>query len=110
MQRDLQQCFHTKESRVKRHFPTAFSQNIKQFREKVKTLFRFSDPEAASRLVLARSNRSEMDDERYGYEESRREEARLYKEKALRDTRIRDTHEVEEFKRAPGVNARCRDT
>ena len=46
-----------------------------------------------------------MDNVRYGYEESRREQARLHeelaqREKALRDTRIRNIHEVEKLKRA----------
>ena len=53
----------------------------------------------------AHSNRLEMDYVNYGYEETRREEARLHedlaqREKALRDTRIRNIHEVEEMKRA----------
>ena len=46
-----------------------------------------------------------MDNVNYGYEESRREQARLHEElaqrqKALRVTRIRNIHEVEELKRA----------
>ena len=46
-----------------------------------------------------------MSNVNYGYEESRREQASLHedldqREKALRDTRIRDIHEVEELKRA----------
>ena len=46
-----------------------------------------------------------MDYVNYGYEESRREQARLHeefaqREKALRDTRIRNVLEVEELKRA----------
>ena len=46
-----------------------------------------------------------MDDLSYEYEESRREQARLHqelaqREEALRDTRIRNVHEVEELKRA----------
>ena len=53
----------------------------------------------------AHSNRSEMDNANYWCEESGREEARLHeelaqREKALRDTRIRNIHEVEELKRA----------
>ena len=49
-----------------------------------------------------------MDDVNYGYEESRREQARLHeelaqREKALRDTRIRNIHEVEDLKRAQGI-------
>ena len=51
------------------------------------------------------SNRLEMDNVNYGYEESRREQPRLHeelaqREKALRDTRIRKILEVEELKRA----------
>ena len=51
------------------------------------------------------SNRLEMDNVNYGYEESRREQARLHeelaqREKALRDTRIRNIHEVEKLRRA----------
>ena len=46
-----------------------------------------------------------MSNVNHGYEESRREQARLYeelaqREKALRGTRIRNIHEVEELKRA----------
>ena len=46
-----------------------------------------------------------MDDVNYGNEEPIREQARLHeelgqREKALRDTRIRNIHEVEELKRA----------
>ena len=46
-----------------------------------------------------------MDNVKYGYEESPREQARLHeelaqREKALRDARIRNFHEVEELKRA----------
>ena len=53
----------------------------------------------------AHSNRLEMDNVNYGYEEHRREQARLHeelaqREKPLRDTRIRNIHEVEEWKRA----------
>ena len=53
----------------------------------------------------AHSNRLNMDNGNYGYQESRREQARLreelaQREKALRDTRIRNVHEVEELKRA----------
>ena len=53
----------------------------------------------------AHSNLLEMDYVKYRYEESRREQARLHeelaqREKALRDTRIRNIHEVEELKRA----------
>ena len=52
----------------------------------------------------AHSNRLEMDNVNYGYEESRREKARLHeelaqREKAVRDTRIRNIHEVGEVKR-----------
>ena len=53
----------------------------------------------------ARSNRLEMDCKLWN-EESRREQARFHKEllaqreKALRDTRIRNIHEVEELKRS----------
>ena len=52
----------------------------------------------------AHSNRLELDSLNCGYEESRREQARLHeelaqREKALRDTRIRNIHEVEELKR-----------
>ena len=51
------------------------------------------------------SNRLEMGSVNCGYEESRREQARLHEElaqweKAVRDTRIRNIHEVEELKRA----------
>ena len=50
------------------------------------------------------SNRLEIFCTNQGCEESRREQARLYegwaqREKALRDTRIRNIHEVEELKR-----------
>ena len=53
----------------------------------------------------AHSNRVELDSENCGYEESRREQAQLHEElaqrgEALRDTRIRNIHEVEELKRA----------
>ena len=53
----------------------------------------------------AHSNRLELDSVNYGAEESRREQARLHeelaqREKALRDTRIRNIHEMEELKRA----------
>ena len=46
-----------------------------------------------------------MDYVNYGYEESRREQASLHeklaqREEALRETRIRSIHEVEELKRA----------
>ena len=46
-----------------------------------------------------------MDNVNCGYEESRREQARLHeelaqREKALRETRIRSIHEVEKLKRA----------
>ena len=55
--------------------------------------------------IQTHSNLSEMDNVKYGYEESRREQARLHeelaqREKALRDTRLRNFHEVEELKRA----------
>ena len=51
------------------------------------------------------SQRLELDDAHGGYEESRREQVRLpeefvMKEKALRDTRIRGIHEMEELRRA----------
>ena len=50
----------------------------------------------------------EMDNVNYGYEESRREQARLHEElaqraKSLRDTRIRNVHKVEELKRAQEI-------
>ena len=53
----------------------------------------------------AHSNRLEIDYVNYGYQESRREQARLHeelaqREKALRNTRIRNIHEVDELKRA----------
>ena len=53
----------------------------------------------------AHSSRLEMDNVNCGCEESRREQARLHeelsqREKALRDTRIRNNLEVEELKRA----------
>ena len=105
---------------------------------KDETLFRFSVPEEAARLVFeeqrdhplaeakseilkqeckvdtldtrelqrqAYSNRLETDCVNYGYEESRREQARLHEElaqrgKSLRETRIRNINEVEELKRA----------
>ena len=49
-----------------------------------------------------------MDSVNCGYEESRREQGRLHeelahREKALRDTRIRNIHEVEELKRVQGM-------
>ena len=49
-----------------------------------------------------------MDNVNYGYEESRGEQARLHeevaqRETALRDTRIRNVHDVEELKRAQKV-------
>ena len=142
VQGNLPRCFHMRESRVKRHFPTesAFPQDIKQFREKGESFFRFSDPQEAARTVLeeqrdhqlaaanseilkqeckldslnacirelqrqAHSNRLELDCVNCGYKESRREQARLHqelaqREKALRGTRIRNIHEVEELKRA----------
>ena len=51
---NLPQCSHTKESPVKKHFPTekAFPQDMKQFKEKGETFFRFSDLEEAARSVL----------------------------------------------------------
>ena len=122
VQGNLPQCSHTKESRVKKHFPTekGFPQDINQFKEKVKTFFRFSDLEEAARTVLeeqrnhllaeakseilkqeckvdtlntsiyefqrkAHPNRLEMDYVNYGYEESRREQARLHEEVAQRE-------------------------
>ena len=53
----------------------------------------------------AHSHRLEMKNTNCGYEESRREQARLHeelalREKALRDTRIRNIHGMEELKRA----------
>ena len=53
----------------------------------------------------AHPNRLEMDHVNHGYEESRREQARLHeelaqREKALRNTRVRNIHDVEELKRA----------
>ena len=53
----------------------------------------------------AHSNRLEMDCVNHWYEESRREQARLHeelaqREKALRETRIRSIHDVEDVKRA----------
>ena len=49
--------------------------------------------------------RLELNDGHCGYEESRREQFRLQKDlvmkkRALRDTRIRNIHEMEELKRA----------
>ena len=60
---------------------------------------------SASVLGQAHSHRLELHSVNCGYEESRREQARLHEElahceKALRDTRIRNIHEVEELKRA----------
>ena len=51
------------------------------------------------------SQRVELDDAHCGYEESRREQVRLQEElvmrdKALRNTRIRGIHEMEELRRA----------
>ena len=51
------------------------------------------------------SQRLELDDAHVGYEESRREQVRpqeeqVMREKALRDTRIRSIHEMEELRRA----------
>ena len=56
----------------------------------------------------AHSNRLELDSVNFEYEESRRAQARLHeelaqREKALRDTRIRNIHEVEELKRVQGM-------
>ena len=56
----------------------------------------------------AHSNRLEMDSVNCGYEESRREQARLHeelaqREKAHQDTRIRNTYEVEGLKRAQAM-------
>ena len=53
----------------------------------------------------AHSQRLELDDAHCGYVESRREQVRLQeelvmKEKALRKTQIRSTHEMGEMKRA----------
>ena len=53
----------------------------------------------------AHSHRLEMDSANCGYEESRREQGRLHeevalREKALRETRVRNFHEMEEMKRA----------
>ena len=50
VQGNLPQCSHTKESRVKKHFPTekAFPQDISPVQGKDETLFRFSDPEEAA--------------------------------------------------------------
>ena len=53
----------------------------------------------------AHSHRLETDSANCGYEEPRREQARLHeelplREKALRDTRIRNIHEMEELKRS----------
>ena len=53
----------------------------------------------------AHSHRSELYSASCGHEESRREQVRLHEElaprkKALRDTRIRNIHEMEELKRA----------
>ena len=52
----------------------------------------------------AHSRRLELDDVNCGYEQSGREQARLHEElaqrkKALRDTRIRNIHEMEELRR-----------
>ena len=51
------------------------------------------------------AQRLELEDAHLGYEESRREQVRLQEEllmkkKALRDTQIRDIHEMRELKRA----------
>ena len=65
----------------------------------------------------AHSNRLEMDYVNHGYEESRREQARLHeelaqREKKLRETFIRSIHQVDELKelrkceltKSPGKN------
>ena len=153
MQGNLPQCSHTQESRVKTisdregvssGHQTVDGEGISSGPEPVQgkdeTLFRFSVPKGAARLVLeeprdhllaeakseilkqecevdspdtsirefqiqAHSNRLEIYYVNYGYEEFRREQARLHeewvqREKALRETRIRSIHEVEELKRA----------
>ena len=51
------------------------------------------------------SSRLDLEDEHFGYEESKREQVRLQeelvmREKTLRDTRIRSIHEMEKWRRA----------
>ena len=124
VQGNLSQCsLKRKPSQVS---DRAFPKDINQIEEKT-TLFRFSDPEAAARLVLeerqdhllaeAKSeilmqecivdalNTLEMDTVNYGCEEPRKEQARLHEELAqrdrvLRETLIRSIYEVEELKTA----------
>ena len=52
------------------------------------------------------SQRLDLEDAHFGYEQSRRKQVRLQeelvmREKALRDTQIRSVHEVGELKKAP---------
>ena len=94
VQGNLPQRSHTKESRVKKHFPTeqAIPQDINQFEEKTRV-----DTLNTCILEFQRqphSNRLELDSVNCGYEESRREQARLHEDLALREkalpvTRIR---------------------
>ena len=122
--------FSQEESRVKKHLPTkkVFPQDISQYKEKVKlssgSLIRKKLREEAKSEILkqeckvdaldtcirefqrqAHSNRLEMDSVHCGYAESQREQARLHeesvqREKALRETRIRTIHGMEELKKA----------
>ena len=56
------------------------------------------------------SQRLELDDAQFGHEESRREQVRLQeelalRERALRDTRIRGIHEMEELRNCKLTNS-----
>ena len=97
---DLQQCSHTKESRVKNHIPTeqVFPWDIGRFEEKMKL-----HPDSLRELQRQfHSSQMEIDHTNLGYETSRREWARLHEELAQREgaLRVRSIHEVEELKGA----------
>ena len=112
VQGNLPRCSRIKECRAKTHFPTetAFLQDIKQFREKVKAartvLAEQRDlqlAEAESEILKqeckvdtlntcirefqrqTHSNRLELDSVNCGYEKSRREQARLHEELAWKN-------------------------
>ena len=97
-------CFQTKGSRVKKHLPTELAEAKFEVR-KQECRADFLDSSVRDLQRQLDSNRLEINCTNQGYEESRKEQARLHEELAhqkrlLRETQIRSVHEVRELKSA----------
>ena len=104
VRRNPLRCFQTQGSRVKKHLPTELAEAKFEVR-KQECRADFLDSSVRDLQRQLDSNRLEINCTNQGYEESRKEQARLHEELAhqkrvLRETQIRSVHEVRELKSA----------